>query len=1083
MKAKLDKNNIEDIISLTSTQEGMLFHYMMDPNSLEYHEQVSIDIEGDIDPSLLQQAWDVVIQNNEALRTVYRWRWKNVNHPVQITLKNHQVVMKIDDVSMKTDSAKAAFLDELKAADLSHRIDIEKETLRITLCKLSEKAYTMIISNHHILYDGWSNAIIIKELIAAYHDLSRAIEPTTAFKSKFSDYVKWLKSQDKSKQKNYWENYLAGAEQVDSLFSQVSLPEMNTYKKLLSKELSEQMLGFARENGVSLAALLYTVWGILAGKLNNTDDIMFGTTASGRNNPIKGIENMVGLFINTTPLRVQVSEQETLIQLLKKLNQTLTEQIEFESTPLVDINEYAGIKDQSELFNSLVVVENYPLDLADYQGEMLKVSNYSALERTNYNLTLVITTSEAISLHFEYNCFADEQMITRISQYFETIIWALLRNQDQKVVELDILSASERAQLLNKFNQPFAQYPQDKSVQQLFEEQVERTPDKVALVFESEQLTYGELNQKANVIAHKLRDLGVKPGDFVGIITERSLEMVIGIYGIIKSGSAYVPIDPSYPKERINYMLEDCQPKAILMDQQSKGEKSLEEFLVPVIDLSDTEVWTGAVANPTNVNQGSDLLYCIYTSGTTGKPKGVMIEHRNVVSLLKNDKFQFDFNENDVWSMFHSYAFDFSVWEMFGATLNGDKLIIIPPAVALDSRLFLEYIEEYQISVLNQVPAAFDNLMLVEHESRKVNQMQSVRYLIFGGEALKPQKLQSWRQKYPAVTIVNMYGITEITVHATYREITDLEIERGISDIGKAIPTLQLYILNNGNLCGIGIPGELHIAGAGLARGYLNQPELTAAKFIDHPLEVGGRLYKTGDLARLLPDGNVEFLGRIDHQVKIRGFRIELGEIENQILKLSDVTEAVVTVGKDGLGDQFLCAYFVCAAAVSVNELRRHLSVMLPDYMIPAHFVRLEKLPLTPNGKIDRKALPEPVTRPEQEYVAPRNEMEQKLVRIWSEVLGVEKVGINDSFFELGGHSLRATVLISRINEEFNLDEPVVILFRYPSVSTMVKYLNQEASEGETLDELAEPEASTQSRKDKQKDIRKKKRALVEAEF
>ena len=1011
-------------------QEGMLFHYIKDPKALEYHEQVSIGFVGDIDLDLIQKAWDFVIEKNEMLRTVYRW--KGIDKPIQAVLKKHQVEIQNHDISGKVVIEKEKFLDRIKQADLQNRIDIEVETLRITLCKYSEKDYIMIISNHHILYDGWSNGIIIKELIGAYDALSKGLNPSVIFKSKFSEYVKWAQSLDKTKQRSYWEKYLYGVEQNDDLFSK-AVSEMKIYKFVLPKNVGDQLAKFARENSVSIASLLYTTWGILIQKLNNTQDIMFGTTISGRNHPIKGIENMVGLFINTIPLRVQNKEGETIIQLLKRINETTKEQKEMESASLVEINEYANIGNQSQLFNSLVVIKNYPLNMNDYQEGVLAINHYSAIEGTNYNLTLGITVQDTVRISFRYNCFEDE-MIKRVGQYFERIISTMMIDKNSKIIDIDILSREERNQLLYGFNDTYRSYPRDKTIYQLFEEQIERTPNNTALVFGEESMTYAELNVKSNQLARILRAKGVKVDDIVGIMVERSFQMIIGILGVLKSGGAYLPIDPDYPKERIKFILDDSGAEVLLMQSWQSVQV---EFGGEQINLDESKLYKGEVGALETVNTPSDLAYVMYTSGTTGKPKGVMIEHKNVINFIIGQISRYRVNESDRILQFSPFYFDPSVEQIFTALLSGATLYLIKKDLLLNNFKLGRFVEDNEITHIKAVPTFLEKLDL--------SRLGNLRRIISGGEQCPINLARRMSKKFESY---NVYGPTEATINAS-AYLIDLDQTRTNVPIGKPLTNYKMYIANINNdkeiglnIMPIGVSGELLIGGDGVARGYLNRPDLTAEKFIDNPYGEG-RLYRTGDLARFLPDGNIEFLGRMDHQVKIRGFRIELGEIENQLLKIDDVKEVVVVAREDKTKDKYLCAYYVLSEDISMSELKQQLSNVLPSYMIPTHFMELEKLPLTPNGKLDRKALPEPFVRIEQAYVAPRNEMEEVLVSIWNEVLGKEKVGINDNFFELGGHSLRATVIASRIHKELAVELPLKELFKIPTILEISEYLSK----------------------------------------
>ena len=1032
---KLDKNNIEDILSLTSMQEGMLFHYVMNPDSTEYHEQISIDLVGAVDLDLMQKAWDFVISQNEMLRAIYRW--KNINHPLQIILRNHQVKVQYYDLF----AAESKSLQDIKQADLSRRIDIEQETLRIVLCKCDETRYTMIISNHHLLYDGWSSGIIIKELISAYHALAQGLEPRTSFKNKFSEYLKWLQSQDKNKQKNYWEHYLAAVEPNDHFFSKVQQGEMQRYECFLGADVKDQLTAFAREHGLTVAALLYSAWGILVQKLNNTHDVMFGRAISGRNYPLKGIENMVGLFINTIPLRVKTDPGETVIQLLKKVNQALKESHEFESTPLVDINKYAGVSSHSPLFNSLVVTRNYPLKISDYQEGLLKVNQYSAFESTNYNLTLGITIQEAIVLNFECNCFADDELMMRIGQYYETIIRTMVANENSKVAAIDILSRAEREQMLYEFNDTSSWYPKEKTLHQLFEEQVARTPENTALVFKEETLTYQVLNQKANQVARVLRAKGVRPDELVAIMVERSPLMIVGILGILKSGGAYLPINPNFPKERIKLMLSDSKSAILLTQSVLRGAASWEGEVIYFDEVNAEEVHNLAM-----INRSSDLAYVMYTSGSTGSPKGVMTEHRGVINILYELEKKYPLQGAGAYLLKAPYTFDLSVTEIFGGFLSGAPLVILEPESENVPNAMINTIAKTGVTHLNFVTSALNVFLEECRNNDDINEkLSTLKYVLVCGEILKKETVVAFYQLFADKKLVNIHGPTEVTVYDTCYHTVANE-KRAFIPIGKPLANYKAYILNIDNqLAPLGVCGELCIANEGLARGYLNQPALTAEKFVNHPFVAGERLYRTGDLARWLADGNLEFLGRMDHQVKIRGFRVELGEIESQILKLDLVKEVVVLAREDlkaGGQDTYLCAYIVSEIEITASNLRQHLLEVLPDYMIPSFAIRLEKLPLTPNGKVDRKVLPAPEGGVEAQYVAPRNHTEAILAQVWSDVLGKERIGINDNFFDLGGHSLKATVVASRVHKELNRFLPLKELFKRPTILALSEYLS-----------------------------------------
>jgi len=655
---------------------------------------------------------------------------------------------------------------------------------------------------------------------------------------------------------------------------------------------------------------------------------------------------------------------------------------------------------------------------------------------------------------WEYNTdLFNSETIERMTGHFLTLLEGIIANPREQVSQLPLLTKVEQQQLLIDGHNTEVDYPVDKCIHQLFEEQVERTPNAVAVVFEGQQLTYSELNYRANQLAHYLQSLGVKPDELVGICVERSLEMIVGLLGILKAGGAYVPLDPDYPQERLSFMLKDSQVKVLVT--QAKLVESIPEHQAQLICL-DTE-WEKIAQNiPSNPESGvkpDNLTYIIYTSGSTGKPKGVLVNHANVVRLFAATDSWYHFNSNDVWTLFHSYAFDFSVWEMWGALLYGGRLVIVPYLVTRSPESFYELLCQEKVTILNQTPTAFRQLIQAEQST---DNDLSLRLVIFGGEALEINSLQPWFDRHgdQFPQLVNMYGITETTVHVTYRPLSRADVNNTASVIGRPLPDLQVYLLDKYlQPLPVGVPGEMYVGGAGVTRGYLNRPELTTERFISNPFENANpqsptpKLYKTGDLARYLPNGELEYLGRIDNQVKIRGFRIELGEIEALLASHPQIWETVVLVWDDTRGDKRLVAYIVPQPEITViiDEIRQFLTAKLPGYMVPNAFVILEALPLTANGKIDRRALPPPESSSEasDKYVAPRTPMEEILATIWSEVLKVQKVGINDNFFELGGHSLLATQLVAQIRDRLKIELPLRQLFNSATLAELAQGIEQ----------------------------------------
>ncbi len=611
-----------------------------------------------------------------------------------------------------------------------------------------------------------------------------------------------------------------------------------------------------------------------------------------------------------------------------------------------------------------------------------------------------------------------------------------------KLSSLNLIPEKERRRLLHEFNDTRASYPDQATLHQVFEEKAQMFASRIALRCRDEEMTYAELNRQANVLAAVLREQGVKPNRIVGILCSRSPKMVISILAVLKAGGAYMPIDPEYPEERIHFMLEDSGAVLCIAEEPSLIPKDAGIRVLPLGDAA-AEWRSCHMDNPASVTQSSDLAYIIYTSGSTGKPKGVMIEHRNVVRLLMNDKSLFDFGEDDVWTLFHSFCFDFSVWEMYGALLFGGTLVIVPSHVAREPKRFLELLRREGVTILNQTPTSFYSLAKVELEPGTKSDLR-LRMIIFGGEALQPAQLAGWRTKYPHTALINMYGITETTVHATYKEIGEPEVDGRSSSIGRPIPTLQIYVLDEDrSLVPIGVEGEIYVGGEGVARGYVNRPELTEERFVPHPFEPGARLYRSGDLARWNTNGELEYVGRIDHQVKIRGFRIELGEIEARLLQIPDIQQAVVAVKKDPAGEDKICAYYVSERVHRASELRASLSRHLPQYMLPAYYFPLASIPMTSNNKVDAGSLPAPgesvVPDEGAELVMPENDVERHMLMIWQKMLHTSNIGTESNYFELGGDSIRAIDLISRMNRELRMSIQIVDLYRHPTIKGLIR--------------------------------------------
>ncbi|MBE6984231.1 MAG: amino acid adenylation domain-containing protein, partial [Ruminococcaceae bacterium] len=991
-----------------------------------YHMPSCWKISGKLCEKRLKEALATMMRRHEILRTEFLLI---DGEPMQKVVENCDVFF--DSIKDADTSENELIRDFVRPFDLA-----KAPLLRMRLIE-RENESLLLFDVHHIVSDGMSAERFWQEFAAIYHG-----ETLTEPNRQYKDYSQWMCSRDLSEQKAYWLEQFSDEIPVLDLPLDFARPQRQSFdgalcSLCLDAEFLSQVQEFCKAKDITQYMLFVSATMLLMSKYSRQEDIVIGSAFSGRTH--KETENMLGMFVGTLALRGRPEKERSVEEFLFSVKELCLKAYENQEYPFEDLVDCLKLRrdmSRNPLFDVMLVVQNneqQSLSLDGVQAQLLG----EECSTSKFDLTFTLEDS-SLSLEYCTSLFRKETAL-RMLRHLVSVVKQMISDTQQKLKNVQAITQEERLQILGKFNDSDAHYPKESTLIDLFAQQVAKTPDRIAVTYKNETLTYAQLNEKANQLAHKLRALGVKPNDLIPMYIERCTEMIVGIYGILKAGAAYVPINTTYPEDRVQFILEDCEAKVLLI-----GNTPLPmQATCPTIDLHRMEQ-DACKENCETVNTSEDIAYVIYTSGTTGKPKGVMIEHRNVVRLFINSRFQFDFDENDVWMMFHSYGFDFSVWEMYGATLFGGRLVIVPEEVAKDNTALRDLIRDEGVTVLNQVPSSFYNLQRCCDGTENFK----VRYLIFGGEALYPAKLRNWHSWYRGCKIINMYGITETTVHVTYREIGEKEIEVGISDIGSAIPTLQVYILNDGALCGIGVPGELCVAGAGLARGYLHREALTNEKFIANPFGEG-RLYRSGDLAKWLPDGNLEYLGRIDDQVKIRGFRIELGEIDSVLRRVDGVKDCAVIVRKDAAGEHAIYAYIVSDMTIDPAFIRRCMKRSIPDYMIPAYMMQIDTIPVTRNGKLDRKALPE--VSYTQEYTAPINRTQEILCEIFGLILGVEKVGITDSFFELGGHSLRAARLANAIEEAFGCKLQLNDIFEYSTVEQLANFIESKDESCESI--------------------------------
>lgn len=1032
---------LRDDYPLSSAQKSLWILSRFEGGSVAYNVPEVYEFKGSIDLERLENCFTRLIERHEILRTVFK---ENEDGHV------YQYIQAAGDISF-----------EIEQTDLSRETD-QKESLRqhlrqiagrkfhfeegplfcAALFRLNDTASVFTIVIHHIICDAWSLNIMISELLALYN--SDAVLPGLRIQYKdYAVYQQALLAGDKAApHRAYWLNQFKTRVPALELPFSKPRPKLKTYNGAeihlaIDDEITK---GFNRlvykEKGTLFIGMLSLVTAMLY-RYTGQNRLVLGSPVSGRNHA--ELENQIGFYVNTIALKFDFDEAITFKGLFEHVKKVTLDAFEHDSYPFDSLVEELALKrdlSRSPLFDMLVMFTSTKTEEENKnKGHELQVSNYKEAEYLTSKFDIickVFETNGSVSLTFLYNTdLFDAVSMERFAGHLVQMMTHVSADAGQAIAHLDILSPDEQQQLVSRLDRTAVAYPEGSSVVHLFEAQVLSTPTHKALVFEGDTLSYEELNRLANQFARYLQHTyHVDSGDKVGLMLEKSNRMMVALLGILKCGACYIPVDKNYPEDRIKYIVKDSQPRIMVDDADYSA------FFEKRNEYAD--------ANLNVLIASGQLAYIIYTSGTTGYPKGVMVEHQNVVRLFKNEADLFHFNEKDVWTMFHSHCFDFSVWEIFGALLFGGKLVIVPDHIAREPKEYLNLVINHQVTVLNQTPTAFNNL---QHEvwENKISGFK-LRYIIFGGEMLKPAVLERWHATFPAMKLINMYGITETTVHVTYKEITHTEIRKGTSNIGVPIPTLSCYVMNNNTLVPYGVPGELFVGGAGVARGYLNREKLTKERFIDHPFKQGERLYRTGDQVILLENGEMEYLGRLDNQVKIRGYRIELGEIENTLLKHEFIESAIVIARTINEEDKQLVAYIICNETVEADELKDFLKQSLPSYMLPSYFISLDEFPLTVNGKIDKNALPDPsegVLKKDSGHYAATNNTEEKIVKAWCEVLNIPEntLSIKDNLFEIGGDSIIAIKIINKLQKVFDEIFQLATLFEYPTPELFAQYI------------------------------------------
>lgn len=1039
--AGIPKVATADTYPLSNAQRRLWIIDQMDEKSGSSYNMFGAHlIKGSMDLPALNQAFDTLLDRHEILRTVFT---VIDDEPRQKILELSELGFKVEyeDLSKNSAPEKAALQMADEEASTSFQLDVGP-LIKAKVLKVGEEQHVFLLTIHHIVSDGWSMGILLNDVITCYDSYCKGLEHSLEpLNIQYRDYATWqidqLSGDRLEGHQAYWFKKLEKPLPYLEVPHDYAFPKSRNYLGnsivwKFSKEQTETLRAICQEEHASLFMGVLSLVHIFLYKYTSETDQIIGAPIAGREHV--DLEGQIGFYVNTLALRTSIDPSDHFRDLLKKVKQTVLEAYDHQVYPFDVLVEELGLPrryDKNPLFSTMVRLENTTTQAGKQNfrekqtADSINVEGFhDAPQVSKFDLTFVFEeTADDICLKIEYSkeLYESLRMLKMVS-HFSQLVHSISANSDQPLSQIDCVTQLEKEQLLEPFNQPGINYPDDKTLLDLFSEQVSQTPENIALTYRDKVLTYQELDVISNQLAHYLIEtFQPDSGDLIGILLARSEWQVIAMLAILKSGAAYVPIDKKYPEERRSFMMEDSAAKGCISDRELSDFRKKKESYP-----------TSAPKVKVSPQHGA---YVIYTSGTTGAPKGTLVEHQQVVRLFKNDAQLFDFNEKDVWMMYHSYCFDFSVWEMYGALLFGGKLVVVPSITTKDFEDFLQLIVMEKVTVLNQTPSAFYNLMNQAVKDGVL--LESLRYVIFGGEALSPTKLETWMESYPHVKMINMYGITETTVHVTYKEITLEDVKNGASNIGKAIPTTNYVLLDsNGDLVPIGCVGEIYVGGEGLSRGYLNKPELNAEKFIKNPFEAGGRLYKTGDLARMQLDGSLIYFGRIDHQVKIRGFRIELDEIKAALLKHEQIEQAAVVV-RETNEDSYIVAYYVDKAEIEEGSLRSFLSEIVPEPMIPSFFMKVESMPLTSNGKLDVAALPsidEIIFNRTKTCIPPENETQQGLLQIWQEILRAKEISIVDNFFELGGHSLNATQIISHVHRVFDVKLHLKDIFQNPTI-------------------------------------------------
>jgi amino acid adenylation domain-containing protein len=1073
---------VEDSYPLSPMQQGMLFHSLYSQNPGVNIEQVIYSLHENLNVPAFMRAWQRVVDRHAILRSSFRW--EGLDEPLQEVHSNVAIEWRREDWSdlpeAEQDERKECYLrdDRQRGFDLK-----EKSLIRMALFRTGKADFKFIWTFHHAIVDGRSLVIILNEVFACYESFCKGQTLNLTPRPPYRDYIDWLQRQDTARAEDFWREALAGFSSPTTLARAPDLdvtldpePEYEEQEISLDEGLTSNLRALARSNGVTFNTLVQGAWASVLSRYSGEEDVVFGAARRCRRSSVDDADSIVGLFINTLPMRVNVRGGMRLLSWLKEIRAQHVALREYEHTPLAKIQEWSEVPNGTSLFDSILIFENYELNsYLQSQGRDWKNRDFEIREHPTYSLELSAWAGAELLLRLAYDEGRFDCIhVARMLGHLKTLLAGMVENPYAPLSSLAMLSEEERRQLLVEWNntpqrhQARELHQAGECLHHLFESQAERTPDAVALVSGNERWSYKQLNERANQLAHHLRALGVRPDTLVAICMERSLDLIAGLLATLKAGAAYVPLDPGYPKERLAVMLADARPAVVLAHGRTVDNLPLTDACLVRVDSERSRI-EGLSKDNLQVQVGArNLAYVIYTSGSTGNPKGVMVEHRSVVNYINFAAAEFAIEPGDCVLQFASISFDTSAEEIYPCLTRGATLVLRNDTILASTSTLLDHCAALGITVLD-LPTAYWHELIERACAESIELPRSLRLVIIGGESALPERLALWQTHVGnRVRLVNTYGPTEATIVATTCDLTrskeqSRSIDKAITQkapIGRPISKVQVYVLDRHHrLLPIGVPGELYVGGDALARGYLNHPELTAEKFIPNPFDEGGgaRLYRTGDLARYLPDGNIEFCGRVDNQVKIHGYRIEPGDIEAALARSSIVAGVAVSVRESAAGDKQLVAYVVPAAecdsldhSTISSRLKAFLKGRLPLYMIPSAFVAVDALPLNKSGKLDRKSLPAPRQAERSRnsaYVRPRDPLEYHLVQIWEELFDLRPIGITDNFFSLGGHSLLSIRMMDRIEQAFGLRLPLANLFATATIEYLAEALLKQESE------------------------------------